>query len=203
MAASKKEKNSVEQPAEPKFFLASGNFWTHTLMRLLIAALVVSGGLLALAMARDKAVQISDFQVSPASLQFISKPDWLKGPIEQQLKNFGWGDRKISLLDGQATRKVAAALSANPMVKKVRSVERQFPNSMRASVELREPAAYVMRGSKYYIIDVEGTRLPGEYPSRAAAGLDLLMVAYVRTSPPVAGKVWEDRAVVELSLIHI
>ncbi len=196
-AKAKKVQQVPDKPAKSSLFLFTGNFWAHTLLRVLVAALVVSGGWLALAMARDKALQLKDFQISPSNLEFISKPDWLEGPLEEKLRNFGWGDKKISLLDSAAAKKIAAALSANPMVKRVNKVERSLPNRMRAEVELREPAAFVLRGRSYYIVDTEGTRLPGQYGSRSATGLDRLMIVSVRTSPPPAGKVWDDPAVVE------
>lgn len=197
MAASKKKDEKKVESAG--FFLFRGDFWAHTFFRLLIGTLVAAGGWLALAMARDKAVNLRDFQISPANLEFISKPDWVKGPIERQLKNFGWAGEKISLLDTDAAKKVAAALSANPMVKEVKSVERQFPDRVRVKMELREPVALVLRGNRYYMVDAEGTRLPGEFPSKSAVGLDLILVVYVRSTPPPAGKIWDDPAVVEAS----
>ena len=197
MAASKKKDEA--KPESTGFFLFRGGFWAHTFFRLLIGALVAAGGWLALAMARDKAVDLRDFQVSPASLEFISKPDWVTGPIERQLKNFGWAGEKISLLDTDAAKMVAAALLANPMVRKVTSVKREFPDRVRAKVELREPVALVLRGNRYYMVDAEGTRLPGEFRSRSAVDLDLMLVAYVRSTPPPAGKIWDDPAVVEAS----
>lgn len=196
-AKAKKVQQVPDKPVKSSLFLFRGNFWAHTLLRVLVAALAVSGGWLALAMARDKAVQLKDFQISPNSLEFISKPDWLEGPLEEKLRNFGWGDKKISLLDSAAAKKIAAALSANPMVKRVGRVERSLPNRIRAEVELREPAAFVLRGRSYYLVDTEGTRLPGQYASRSAAGVDRLMIVSVKTSPPPAGKVWDDPAVVE------
>ena len=198
MAASKKRDEEKDDGRGSRgFFLFRGDFWAHTFFRLLIGALVAAGGWLALAMARDKAVDLKDFQISPSNLEFISKPEWVRGPIERQLKNFGWAGEKISLLDTEAARKVAAALAANPMVREVTSVERQFPDRVRAKVELREPVALVLRGNRYYMVDAEGTRLPGEFPSKSATGLDLVMVAYVRSTPPPAGKIWDDPAVVE------
>lgn len=197
MAASVRGKGKDEKAPKERGFLFTGNFWAHTLFRILVAALVVAGGWLALAMAHDKAVKLSDFQVSAENLEFVKKPEWLKGPIEQQLKNIGMEEKKISLLDGDATKRVAAWLSANAMVKNVKSIKREFPNRVRAQVELREPAAFVLRGGKYYIVDTEGIRLSGEYASKAEAGLELLHIAYVRSSPPVAGKTWGDPAVVE------
>ncbi len=197
MAAAKKVKEDSPGKKESSFVLFSGKFWTHTLLRILIGALVAAGGWLAFEMARDRAVSISDFQISPASLEFISKPEWLKGPIEQQLRNCGWSGEKISLLDSDAAKKIAALLLTNPMIKKVEAVEREFPDRVRAKVELREPAAFVLRGSKYHVVDPEGTLLPGEFASKTSAGLDLILIAYVKTTPPPAGKVWEDPAVVE------
>ncbi|MHC4711657.1 MAG: cell division protein FtsQ/DivIB [Planctomycetota bacterium] len=197
MAAARKVREDSPGRKESSFAFFSGKFWTHTLLRILIGALVAAGGWLAFEMARDRAVSISDFQISPANLEFISKPDWLKGPIEQQLRNCGWSGEKISLLDSDAAKKIAALLLTNPMVKRVEAVERDFPDRVRAKVELREPAAFVLRGSKYHVVDPDGTLLPGEFATKAASGLDLLLIAYVKTTPPPAGKVWEDPAVVE------
>ena len=190
-------KKNEQQTAKKRARAVSRDFWRHTLLRILVAALVAAGGWLALAVARDKAVDISDFQVSPANLEFISKPDWVRGPIERQLRNCGWTEEKVSLLDSQTPRKIWSWLSANPLVKEVKSVERQFPNRVRAKVELREPTAFILRGRYYYIVDGDGTRLPGKFASTAQAELELLLVVYVRSSPPPAGKKWDDPAVVE------
>ncbi len=200
MFGSKKLKKTkkAKKESESIFFLWSGDFWTHTLFKVLVAAFVAAGGWLALAAARDQAVKIEDFQISPGNLDFISKPEWVTGPIERQLRSFSTPDAKISLLDSDAAKRIAAALSANPWIKKVESIEKDFPATVRAKVELREPAAYVLRGSRYYLVDGVGTRLPGEYASRRETGLDdLLLIVYVRSTPPPAGKTWGDPAVVE------
>lgn len=196
MARSKETKDATKK-RKKSFFLVSSDFWAHTLLKVLIAALVAAGGGLALAMAREKALTLSDFQVSPANLEFLSKPDWVTGPIERQLKACCPADKKISLFDGQAAKTIAGWLTANPMIKDVKSVSREFPNRVRAKVDLREPAAFVLRGGKYYIVDTEGVRLPGVYASKAQAKLDLLLIAYVRSSPPPAGKLWNDAAVIQ------
>jgi|GEM_PF-3002299 len=178
-------------------FVLSGQFWAHTLFRVLIAALVVAGGWMLLAMARDRAVTLDDFQVSTGKLDLVSKPAWVKGVIERQLKAIPQTVGNISLLDSQASSKIAAALAANPWVKEVKSVVRDFPNRIRAEVKLRDPAAFVLRDGKFYVVDGEGIRLPGEYSSTGETGLNLLMVVYVRSAPPAAGKVWDDPAVAE------
>jgi len=180
-----------------KFFFLSGDFWAHTFFKVLIAVLVCVGGWMLISMARDRCVKFSDFQVSPQTLELLAKPRWVRGPIEKQLKVVPGADGKVSLLDPAATRKIASGLAANPWVKEVKSVKREFPNRVRAEVSLRDPAAFVLRGNSYYIVDAEGVRLPGEYKDRADTGLDLLIISYVRTSPPPAGKVWDDPAVVE------
>lgn len=180
-----------------RFFLLSGDFWAHTFFKVLIAGLVVAGGWMLLSMARDKAVRLDDFQLNLSCLDLVAKPSWVHGNIENQVKALPVSAQNISLLDASATTKVASALAANPWVKGVKSVIRDFPNRVRAEVELRDPAAYVLRGGKLYIVDREGTRLPGEYSTMEEAGLDLRMVVFVRTAPPAAGMVWDDPAVVE------
>lgn len=179
------------------FFLFSREFWAHASFRIVVAGLVAAGGWMCYEMARSHAVTLPDFQVTPANLKITSKPAWVEGPIEEQLADMPGKDTTISLLDTKATEKVAANLRANPWVKDVKSVVREFPDRIRARVELREPAAYVLRSGKYYIVDSTGFRLPGEYPAPSDAGLDLLLIVYVRSMPPAEGTMWNDPAVVE------
>ncbi len=187
------KKKEVEQP----FFLVSGAFWAHSLFRILIAALVFAGGWMLIAMARDQAVKLDDFQISTGCIDLASKPSWVKGVVETQIKTVPEGAGSVSLLDSSATTKIASTLAANPWVKEVKSVVRQFPNRVRAEVALRDPAAFVLRSGKFYVIASDGTRLPGEYSSITEPGLDLPMIVYVRSMPPAAGKIWDDPAVTE------
>jgi len=179
------------------FFLLNADFWSHTFFKVLIAALVVAGGWMCIEIARNHAIKLSDFQVSPSNLKILSKPSWVHGPIEKQVAVIPAKEERISLLDRKATEKVADDLRANPWVKDVKSVVRQFPDRIRAKVELRQPAAYVLRNGKYYIVDSTGYRVPGEYSSPSEPGLDLLLIVYVRSMPPAEGAVWDDPAVVE------
>lgn len=196
MAATRKARRT-KKIATDRFAIQTLSFWGHTFYRLFIALIVVAGGWMIMAMTRNHAVRLPDFHVSPSSLSFVSKPEWVKGPIEAQLRKVPQAGTKISLLDSEATEKVAAILSGNPWVSEVKSVVRDFPDRIRARVELREPAAYIVRNSKYYIVDSRGVRLPGEYNNPAQTDLDLLLVVYVRSTPPPAGLVWDDPAVVE------
>ncbi len=179
------------------FFLVSADFWAHTFFKVLIAALVVAGGWMLVELARYHAVRMPDFQVSSSNLTIVAKPDWVKGPIERQLREVPGGESRISLLDGQATNKVAVDLAANPWVKEVKSVVREFPDRIRAKVELREPAAYILLNSRYYLVDAAGVRLPGVYTSPAEAGPSVPLVVYVRSMPPLEGAAWKDPAVIE------
>lgn len=179
------------------FFLFSGQFWAHTFFRILIALLVVGGGWMLFSMARDKAVSLDDFKFSLSSLDLAQRPAWVRGILERQIGTIPNSGEEISLLDPNATRKVASALMANPWVRDVKSVVREFPNRVRAEVELRDPAAFVLTHGVFYIVDSEGVRLPGEYTDQRTPGLDLLMIRFVYTATPPAGKVWEDPAVVE------
>jgi len=192
---SKKEKGKDNKTGH--FFLLTGHFWAHTFFKVLIAGLVVAGGWMFLSMARDKAVTLGDFQVSSSTLELVSKPDWVRGPIELQLKTLPAPAASVSLLDSDATRRVASNIAANPWVKEVKSVVRDFPNRVRAQVRLRDPAAFVLYGGKFYLVDTDGVRLPGEYAKMSESGLDLLMIVYVRTLPPAPGKIWDDPAVTE------
>jgi cell division septal protein FtsQ len=190
-------KDGKKEKKKKGFFLFRGNFWAHTFFKVLIAALVVAWGWMLLSMARDRAVKLDDFQFNLACLDLTAKPPWVRGNIEDQVRSVPPSTGNISLLDANATRKVASTLSANPWIKKVKSVIRDFPNRVRAEVELRDPAAFVLRAGRFYLVDSEGVRLPGEYGSMNEAGLDLPMIVYVRSSPPAAGMAWDDPAVVE------
>jgi len=190
-------KTEKKETRAGRFFPLTGQFWAHTFFKILIAALFVAGGWMVFAMVRDRAVKLEDFRFSISSLDLTSKPAWVRGGIERQVKAIPSAGGTISLLDANATKKVASALLANPWIKDVKTVVRDFPNRVRAEVDLRDPAAYVLTRGLFYLVDSDGVRLPGEYMNMKEAGLDLLMIVWVRTNPPPAGKVWDDPAVVE------
>ena len=192
-----KGKSKAKKAESGKSSGGAASFLGHAFMRLVIAGLVVAAGWAGLVIARNRAVKLPDYFVAPSTVRITSKPDWVKGAIEEQLKRLPNAPARVSLLDRKATSEIASALASNPWVKEVRSVVRDFPDRVHAKVELREPTAYVLRNNRYYLVDAAGTRLPGEYKSRAEAGMDLLLIVYVRSTPPAAGKVWNDPAVVE------
>ena len=63
-------------------------------------------------------------------------------------------------LDGQSLRKAAQALQSDPWVKHVRQVRRVAGGQVQVDVVLREPAAVVVTGGGYRIVDGEGVWLP-------------------------------------------
>lgn len=108
-----------------------------------------------------------------------------------------------STLDDETVGRVAAALRANPWIRRVEKVERVYPDKIRVRYEFREPLLAVQTPHGYVFLDQEQIRLPGVYASPARA--DQIVVKGVRSPAPAEGTEWVDpfiRASLELADLY-
>lgn len=106
-----------------------------------------------------------------------------------------------SIFEPQLCKRVAAAYAASPWVRRVKSVEKVFPNRLEVDVELREPWAVIYRrqDDRYYCVDQDGVVLVnGVYRLTKQSLSELLpLVTVEHTRPPRGGECWGDLTVQE------
>lgn len=137
------------------------------------------------------------FKVSPLTFAFQT-PAWVTDRLKNDIKNVAALQEDYGLYEDGLTRKIAEAYSKLPVVKRVDSITRIFPNTLDVKLALRKPAAIVQYGSKSYLVDNEGVILPNEYYLMPNPDYDS---PYIRGSklskPPPVGSTWSDRGIAE------
>ncbi|MBI5307903.1 MAG: hypothetical protein HZB37_06150, partial [Planctomycetes bacterium] len=137
------------------------------------------------------------FKVSPLTFSFQT-PAWVTDRLKNDIKNVAALQEEYGLYEDGLTRKIADAYSKFPVVKRVDSISRIFPNTLDIKLVLRKPAAMVKYGNKSYLVDNEGVLLPNEYYLMPNPDYDS---PYIRSSklpkPPPVGSTWSDRGIVE------
>ncbi len=163
------------------------------------------------------------------TMELMNKPAWLDKAILDQLfaetqtfaaRDQATYDRLVNPLDHDVLKEVAAnyvgtdadgvnhwTLRENAWIKKVNEVKRVISADRKSETievyaEYRQPAAWAAYGDKFYLIDNEYVRLPGEYSSADRNATPELMAISGEQLPtgmtkvPEAGETWggEDMA---------
>ena len=144
---------------------------------------------------RDYAAGLPRYQISPATAKVTKAPSWLKNDFAQEVAHPGDLEDNFSLLESGISRRLATIYAQNPWVEKVKFVERDFSGSVRIGLILRRPVGIVRKAGKFYLVDVEGRRLPGMWLSKAALGLDLPLIINVKKGPPAVAEIWPGKDV--------
>jgi hypothetical protein len=138
---------------------------------------------------------LPQYQISPATAEVVKAPSWLREDFAKEVAYPGGWKHNFSLLESGISRKLAAIYARNPWVKKVKFVERDFSGKVRIGLVLRQPVGIVQKARVFYLVDIEGRRLPGMWLSRAAVGLDLPLIINVEKNAPKAGEIWPGKDV--------
>jgi hypothetical protein len=137
------------------------------------------------------------FKVSPLNFEFQT-PVWVTDRFKNDIKNVAALQEEYGLYEDGLTRKIADAYCKLPVVKRVDSISRIFPNTLDVKLALRKPVAMVEYGNKSYLVDNEGFLLPKDYYVMPNPDYDS---PYIRSSklskPPPVGNKWNDKGIAE------
>ncbi|MGB7346212.1 MAG: hypothetical protein WBD20_18485, partial [Pirellulaceae bacterium] len=109
------------------------------------------------------------YGVDTTAFQVSSPPEYIRSDIVQTVYK-DTAMENLSLLDSQATAKIASAFSTNPWVRRVNSVRKLPGGQIDVRLDYRKPVAMVhviskhpdVVGSAFFAIDGEGVILPSE-----------------------------------------
>ena len=164
-------------------------------LKVVLAIFILILGWLLFRGLRDYAAGLPRYQISPATAKVTQAPSWLKDNFAQEVAYPKGLEDNFSLLESGISRRLATIYAQNPWVKKVKFVEKDFSGSVRIGLILRRPVGIVRKAGKFYLVDVEGRRLPGMWLSKAALGLDLPLIISVEKGAPAVGEIWPGKDV--------
>ena len=176
--------------------LARGPFLVWVLPAAVLIGLCVGG----LYLCRAHVAASPKYQVTAPIVQVSETPLWWEKEFEDQInRTCAFADGASTFDDGLLT-KIAAAYLQCPWVKRVRWVKKQFPNKIRASIDIRWPAAAVAFGPansrRYYLVGRDGIRLPKFYSTWPQQGLNVPFIVGTRVVPPPPGERWGEGSVI-------
>ena len=100
----------------------------------------------------------------------------------REVASVGWADDRL-------VEDIGVNISKVGWIKRVRRVEKLFDGRVLIDCDYRTPAALVEHDTKYYLVDGEGVRLPGQYVNDPRYRL----IAGVAVAPPETGQPWEGQ----------
>lgn len=150
----------------------------------------------------DHVTSLPRYQVDIGELRIVDRPEWLPASISGEITVPPEMAGTYSIFDPELVPRVALGFVANPWVRKVGEVRKEYPATIHIALDLRRPVGHVHLDGFYYLIDREGVRLPGVYLGEPARLPDQLpIVVGGRVPPPAAGSVWHDRGIREGAIV--
>ncbi len=103
-----------------------------------------------------------------------------------------------TILDEGLAMRVATALSRPDIgwVKRIERVVVRPDGRISILCDFREPTAYIAMGSRCFLVDSEGVRLPGEYAPEECELSRMLTIRGVEALEPMVGDMWTGEDVV-------
>jgi hypothetical protein len=111
----------------------------------------------------------SDYQLNPRDIVVTPLPVWIHTDVKAEVIRDASLDTSLSILDENLTVRMANAFSLHPWVAKVNRVSKHHPARVEVEILYRRPAAMVEVAGGLLPVDAEGTLLPSDDFSSAAA----------------------------------
>ncbi len=132
-----------------------------------------------------------EYQVNFGSLTTAQLPSWAGERVRSSIQKDLSG-KQVSLLDDRMAERVREVYEQNPWVREVKSVSRTL-DGVNVKAELRKPVAAIRGpGTRWYLVDRSGTRLPGAYRNFPDQFGNVYLVTGFTTTPPDPGETWND-----------
>jgi hypothetical protein len=171
--------------------------WAVKAFHLLMLLVVVGGGVFGMFLLWRRAMADPRFRIKGDLLG-------LDGTVRQcpealpELSRIGAGFNGRSLLDPLLVGDLEKAYVDSVWVRRVTRLRRNLPNRINLELELRLPAAQVLAGGRYWLVDVDGVLLPVEGAAKPFERLPEIVGVTSRTiagKPEKPGGVWNDEGV--------
>ena len=142
------------------------------------------------------------FPKKPPAVVLKHRPVWMSDFLAESIAQSVRPAGAHSSFDHQMLVDRVAMLKTNPWIKQVRQVRRTYGqrpgDSLEIDCDYRAPIALVKWGKDYWLVDVDGVKLPERFVAadvpRIVVGRDghtnIRVVEGVNRPPPLAGKNW-------------
>lgn len=195
MAAKKKTSKpaQVEQPVKPSL---TGRLLTTVFQPdvLLMASIIVTGGVLAPAAARwvPDLNQRTEYRLNSTAITIPETPGWIPEDFVSEALRKAEFPADVSVLEPDLAARLARAFENNPWVKGRVEVTVQVPARAAVRFEYRRPVAMVRLSDGFYPVDLEAAVLPTRGFPREQLGQYPLITGITTPSSNGLGVPWDD-----------
>ena len=121
-----------------------------------------------------------------AALQFVNIPEPLLTLAAAELQSSLADLRTRPWTEAGLCEQMARRLATSPWIESLHSVRRTGDGRFEIRANYRVPVAAVQRASEFFLVDVQGVRLPGVYAFNA----QWKVIRGVSAAPPAAASLW-------------
>ncbi len=177
------------------------SFGTPGAIRIYLWIGVVGGLWLAGLGVRSYVLAMPRYQIDTGELRVVDRPEWMPERIAADIRVPPELAGRFSVFDPRLVASVARGFTANPWVRQVQEVRKEYPNTIYVSLDLRRPVASVLIEGCWYLVDRDGVRLPGVDFGAPELPDPIPVMKGVRVGPPAPGRPWDDRGVLEGAVV--
>ena len=177
--------------------LSGLNTWSVLKAAGVVAA--VAAAVFSLASLRRHVASLPRFQVNVGSIAVANAPDWVQGDLIKRDLRLQLIPEHANILDpGLIPGLVSKYQSTDRDIRKklhwlreITHVRKKYPNTLELKLSLRKPVACVRQGSREFLTDSLGVRLPARYYKQAGQP-ELMRVIGLEGRAPDEGERWID-----------
>ncbi len=156
---------------------------------MLVVAAMLGGSAYGLTRLKAHVYELPEYQAQTVEVRLLDRPSWLSERwVESMLWPLTHGDPPHPLDDNVAER-VVGVIEESGWVRRVVRAERFSGGRVDVRCEYRMPLAVVQQGTRFFLVDEEGVRLPGEYDAPG----EFLMIQGVTGDVPEPGVAWAGK----------
>lgn len=167
----------------------TGTLLTVGMVVCVLGGLALARPLLASRLSRKHAEAAEAGHVSTKPNLAITWPDWMGGPIREQLSELLRDELSSDPLDDIGLHNAADRLLQTGWVAKVNTIRRETGNVVRLAATFRVPVALVRSGDKDHLVATGGELLPIAYPAGSITTFRIIVGAK-SAAPEVFGEPW-------------
>ncbi len=172
-----------------------GSIWNSRLIVVVLLVCAVPFVRNASRKSEQELQELPRYQVSRSSIQLKDRPDYIPIDLLERVWQQAEIPEQFSILEPGLAEKLGKAFEKSPWVRKVNTLQLNYPKSIAIDLEFRQPVALVRSQQGFYPVDRDGILLPpsdfsvselSKYP----------IIDNVQTLPQgAAGTHWGDLAV--------
>jgi len=137
---------------------------------------------------------LPSFQIDVRHFSIKNRPDWISDVMEKEIVETVRHQGSWSMFDRDLVSNLTVVFENSVWVRKVKRIEKRFPDKILLSIDLARPVAKVNHNNRVLLVGDDTTILPWKYFNEAYLK-QLPEIVKFQSRPPSIGKVWNNEEI--------